>query len=80
KVIRSKPSAAGTTAAPQSESRALGETIKKGFLVNLLNPKTGLFIAAFLPQFVTPWLGHVPLQIVTLGLLLVLVGGVSDTT
>lgn len=78
KVIRSKPSASGTTTAPQS--RALGETIKKGFLVNLLNPKTGLFIAAFLPQFVTPSLGHVPLQIVTLGLLLVLVGGVSDTT
>ncbi|VVE18128.1 Homoserine/homoserine lactone efflux protein [Pandoraea aquatica] len=80
KVIRSKPSASGTTAAPQSQSRALGETIKKGFLVNLLNPKTGLFIAAFLPQFVTPSLGHVPLQIVTLGLLLVLVGGMSDTT
>ncbi len=80
KVIRSKPSAVRTAAAPQSQSRALGETIRKGFLVNLLNPKTGLFIAAFLPQFVTPSLGHVPLQIVTLGLLLVLVGGVSDTT
>ncbi|VVE30443.1 LysE family translocator [Pandoraea anhela] len=78
KAIRSRPSA--SEAAPQLPARALSATIKKGFLVNLLNPKTGLFVAAFLPQFVTPSLGHVPLQIVTLGLLLALVGGVSDTT
>lgn len=78
KVIRSR--AAPASAAAQPPAGALGASMKKGFLVNLLNPKTGLFIAAFLPQFVTPSLGHVPLQIVTLGLLLVLVGAVSDIT
>ena len=77
RAIRSKPTPPDAT--PQPQTRALGATIKKGFLVNLLNPKTGLFVAAFLPQFVTPSLGHVPLQIVTLGLLLVLVGAVSDS-
>lgn len=76
KVIRSR--AAPASAAAQPPAGALGASMKNGFLVNLLNPKTGLFIAAFLPQFVTPSLGHVPLQIVTLGLLLVLVGAVSD--
>ncbi|EON13018.1 LysE family translocator [Pandoraea sp. SD6-2] len=76
KVIRSR--AAPASAAAQPPAGALGASMKNGFLVNLLNPKTGLFIAAFLPQFVTPLLGHVPLQIVTLGLLLVLVGAVSD--
>ncbi|MDR3397591.1 MAG: LysE family translocator [Pandoraea sp.] len=78
KVIRSRT--APESADMQPPAGALGASMKKGFLVNLLNPKTGLFIAAFLPQFVTPSLGHVPLQIVTLGLLLVLVGGVSDVT
>jgi threonine/homoserine/homoserine lactone efflux protein len=78
KVIRSRAAPASVDAQPPAH--ALGASMKKGFLVNLLNPKTGLFIAAFLPQFVTPSLGHVPLQIVTLGLLLVLVGGVSDVT
>lgn len=78
KVMRSR--AAPASAAAQPPAGALGASMKKGFLVNLLNPKTGLFIAAFLPQFVTPSLGHVPLQIVTLGLLLVLVGAVSDIT
>ncbi|VVE53046.1 Leucine efflux protein [Pandoraea horticolens] len=80
KAIRSKPAPSDTTSVSVPPAPALGESIKKGFLVNLLNPKTGLFIAAFLPQFVTPSLGHVPLQIVTLGLLLVLVGAVSDVT
>ncbi|MBN9116370.1 MAG: LysE family translocator, partial [Pandoraea sp.] len=50
KAMRSQPAALGT--APLPPARMLGTSIKKGFLVNLLNPKTGLFIAAFLPQFV----------------------------
>ncbi|VVE02956.1 Homoserine/homoserine lactone efflux protein [Pandoraea eparura] len=76
KAIRSRPAHVG--AAPPAPARALGASIKKGFLVNLLNPKTGLFIAAFLPQFVNPASSHVPLQIATLGVLLVFVGALSD--
>lgn len=78
KAIRSRPSTVG--AAPPAPARALCASIRKGFLVNLLNPKTGLFIAAFLPQFVNPESGHVPLQIATLGVLLVCVGTLSDVT
>ena len=40
---------------------------KRGFLMNVLNPKVAMFFLAFLPQFVTPNNGHVPLQMLLLG-------------
>jgi threonine/homoserine/homoserine lactone efflux protein len=32
----------------------LGRVVRDGFVVALLNPKTALFFAAFLPQFLEP--------------------------
>ena len=46
----------------------------QGFVVNLLNPKTALFFLAFLPQFVDPARGAVPLQVAILGVLFIGLG------
>ena len=52
----------------------------EGFAVNLLNPKTALFILALLPQFVDPARGAAGLQILLLGGILASLGLLSDGT
>ena len=42
---------------------------RRGFIMNVVNPKVALVFLAFLPQFVTPAAGHVPLQMLLLGFL-----------
>ena len=46
--------------------------IKKGFLMNILNPKVSLFFIAFLPQFISPNGYNITLQMIILGLLFML--------
>lgn len=60
--------------------KGAAETFFQGVLVNVLNPKTTLFIAAFLPQFVDAGRGSVPGQILFFGMVLILIGAVSDLT
>jgi threonine/homoserine/homoserine lactone efflux protein len=55
----------------------LRRVFTQGVIVNVLNPHTAVFLFAFLPQFINPASGYVPVQMLTLGLLFV---GLSATT
>lgn len=44
-----------------------GVLYRRGVLMNITNPKVTLFFLAFLPLFVIPSLGRIPLQILLLG-------------
>ena len=57
----------------------LRRIVRDGFLVALLNPKTALFFAAFLPQFMDP-AASTAIQGAMLGLVFVLVALVTDTS
>ena len=67
------------TASAPGEPTRLRRAFLDGVIVNVLNPKTGLFFLAFLPQFVTVPRGHVGEQIVWLGVVFVLLGMITDS-
>ncbi|MEU1436819.1 LysE family translocator [Streptomyces sp. NPDC005786] len=55
------------------------QVLRRAALTNLLNPKTALFFAAFLPRFTTPERGHLWLQLLILGLIFLMMGLVWDS-
>lgn len=59
--------------------RTLRRAYTQGVVVNLTNPKTIVFIFAFLPQFVDTNAQHVWLQVLVLGLTFVCLGFTSDS-
>jgi threonine/homoserine/homoserine lactone efflux protein len=74
--LRARPGDAAGGAPPPPQK--LARIFRDGFVVALLNPKTAVFFAAFLPQFMDPHAAHVA-QSVALGGLFVLIAAVSDT-
>lgn len=69
--------------APRAEASRMvapapvGRVFREGVLVALLNPKTTIFFAAFLPQFMQPGMPALP-QAVMLGSIFVVVAAASD--
>lgn len=50
------------------------QAFRQAILAEVLNPKTALFFVAFLPQFVDPSLGAVPMQLAVFGAILIAFG------
>jgi threonine/homoserine/homoserine lactone efflux protein len=75
-----------TGSGPETAVRGTGAAARRtatrelwqGFVVGVTNPKTMVFFAAVLPQFADPARGHVPLQMVTFGLVFCLIALVCD--
>jgi threonine/homoserine/homoserine lactone efflux protein len=59
--------------------RTVRDLYTQGLVVNLLNPKTIVFIFAFVPQFVDLEAGHVWFQVLVLGLTFATLGAMSDS-
>jgi len=59
--------------------RGTRRILREGYVVGVTNPKSAVFMAAVLPQFTDPAQGHVPLQLLVLGLIFVGIALVSDS-
>jgi threonine/homoserine/homoserine lactone efflux protein len=82
-IRRPAPAKGASSRAPEGAPASptagkLGRIFRDGFLVALLNPKTAVFFAAFLPQFMRLDSAGV-LQSVVLGALFVAIAAVTDT-
>ena len=62
------------TLASEHKPRQLRVLFGQGVVSNVTNPKVALFFLASLPQFVHPEHGHVPVQMIVLGLIFAFFG------
>src|SRR5215469_686799 len=77
--IRHRRSLVAALAAPHLRKSVARITLD-GFLVGATNPKTVVFLAAILPQFVDRGAGNVPLQMLLLGAIFAGLALVCDST
>lgn len=56
-----------TLGGPVTPTLSDAQTLRRGFLMNVSNPKVAIFFVAFLPQFADPDRGNMVLQICVLG-------------
>ncbi len=78
KTYRQRKSLA-TALAARPEHTSDRRSFAQGLIVGVTNPKTVVFLAAILPQFVDRANGHVAVQILLLGLVFAIIAIVSDT-
>ncbi len=57
---------------------SIPQTIRQGFIVGILNPKTVVFFAAILPQFADRPRGHMSAQLILLGTIFAIIAFISD--
>lgn len=69
----------GTDDAVAAAPLSLRRVFRDGLVVALLNPKTMVFFAAFLPQFLTPAGHHAALQAGVLGSIFVAIAAITDS-
>ncbi|GCF10530.1 LysE family translocator [Dictyobacter arantiisoli] len=67
------------TAHRELPNTSLWRVYSQGIITNVLNPKVALFYIAFLPQFIDPAWGHVPMQLFLLGTLFNISGTLVNT-
>lgn len=78
KTFRERKSLAAALALPAAQ-RSDRRAFLEGWTVGVTNPKTVVFLAAILPQFVNRSAGHVPIQILVLGAAFAAIAIVSDS-
>jgi threonine/homoserine/homoserine lactone efflux protein len=79
RTFRDRPSLAAAMAVPLAASRSDRRSFLEGFTVGATNPKTVVFLAAILPQFINRSSGHIAGQILFLGLVFAGIALISDT-
>jgi threonine/homoserine/homoserine lactone efflux protein len=78
KAFRERDSLSAALNADSSQGNTL-RTLWDGFAVGVSNPKTIVFFAAVLPQFLDPGQGHLVVQMLTLGLIFNVIALASDS-